>query len=209
MKNINENNLSQKINSWYWSGEQNFVKLIEKNQSPGMTVVEIGCHDGSTTIKYIDIVKKNNGHVIVIDTFMGTTSIKDPNNPHSYGNHNSDLYDIFKLKFEKYSDMMTIMKGYSFDCIPQLPDECDIIFIDADHTYEPCKKDIQLSIPKVKKGGILCGHDCETFAFVNQYTKEQLETDYLLGHHPGVSQAVYDFFGVTETIGSVWYKQIQ
>ena len=36
---------------------------------------------------------------------------------------------------------------------------CDFIFIDADHTYEKFKDDLIAYWPKVKKGGILCGHD--------------------------------------------------
>jgi hypothetical protein len=35
----------------------------------------------------------------------------------------------------------------------------DLIFIDADHAYESIREDIQSWLPKVKKGGIICGHD--------------------------------------------------
>ena len=35
----------------------------------------------------------------------------------------------------------------------------DFIFIDADHTYESVKKDIELWTPKVKHEGIILGHD--------------------------------------------------
>lgn len=35
----------------------------------------------------------------------------------------------------------------------------DLVFIDADHSYESVKQDIGLWIPKVRSGGILCGHD--------------------------------------------------
>jgi hypothetical protein len=203
--------------SWYWGGEQGFIKLVEDNQTEGMVVVEIGCYDGSTTRQYIDTVKKNNGHVIIIDTFEGTIATEetiknDPSyagNVHWKGSHNEHLYDAFLEKFEEYKDMMTIHKGFSFDLIPLLPDDCDIIFIDADHIYESVKKDIDLSIEKVKKGGILSGHDLESFDYVNTYTDEQLKMDCWNGHHPGVSQAVYEKFGVTERNGFVWWLRIE
>lgn len=208
-ESIAKANYKNKLKLWHWGGELDFVKIVEENQKPGMVVVEIGCYDGSTTRRYIDIVKENNGHVILIDTFMGSESISHKD-AHGYGAHNLGLYQLVKDKFEKYSDMMTIMQGYSYECIPNLPDNCDIIFIDADHTYESCNQDIKLSIPKVKKGGILCGHDCEGFQLVNRFPPEVLKEQYWNNMHPGVIQAVFDNFGVTKIKGfSVWYTTIK
>ena len=35
----------------------------------------------------------------------------------------------------------------------------DLVFIDADHSYQAVKDDIAAWMPKVKIGGVLCGHD--------------------------------------------------
>lgn len=35
----------------------------------------------------------------------------------------------------------------------------DFVFIDADHSYEGCRADIEAWKEKVRKGGYLCGHD--------------------------------------------------
>lgn len=35
----------------------------------------------------------------------------------------------------------------------------DFVFIDADHTYEGCKRDIDAWFPKVRAGGLIAGHD--------------------------------------------------
>lgn len=37
--------------------------------------------------------------------------------------------------------------------------QLDFVFIDADHSYEGVKRDIEIWLPKIKKGGLLGGHD--------------------------------------------------
>jgi len=204
----------KKKKEFEWEGEQNFVQLVKDNQSKGMIVVEVGCYDGSTTRHYLDIVKENQGHVYIIDTFMGTIQNEQflqahPHFyalPHSFGQHNIGLYDWVVETFKPYSDMMTIIKGMSVDVIPTLKNQSiDILFIDADHKYSSVKTDIELSIPKIKPGGILCGHDCEGFDNVGKYTEYELDSDSSKdGRHGGTIQAVYDSFGVTQLNGTVW-----
>ena len=38
----------------------------------------------------------------------------------------------------------------------------DFVFIDADHSYEGCSRDIKAWLPKVKAGGMISGHDYGT-----------------------------------------------
>jgi predicted O-methyltransferase YrrM len=202
-----------KKQGFVWGGEPNFIQLIKNNQSEGMVVVEVGCYDGASTIHFVETVRANKGHIYMIDTFTGT--IQNPefllNNPryhnleHAYGVHNVGLYDWVVETFKPYSDVVTIIKGRSEDIIPTLPDKgIDILFIDADHSYNAVKNDIKLSIPKIKPGGILCGHDCEGFGRVGTYTEYELQSDYVNGHHAGTIQAVYDSFGITQLDGIVW-----
>jgi predicted O-methyltransferase YrrM len=40
-----------------------------------------------------------------------------------------------------------------------MEESLDFVFIDASHDYQSTSRDIELWAPKVKPGGILCGHD--------------------------------------------------
>jgi cephalosporin hydroxylase len=62
----------------------------------------------------------------------------------------------------------------------------DFAYLDADHSYAGVMKDLQAWRPKIRSGGMLCGHD---------YLDAKLEEGDF-----GVKSAVLDFFGRTPTI---------
>lgn len=54
----------------------------------------------------------------------------------------------------------TFLPKSSYDASWDFPNgHFDLVFIDADHCYEAVEQDIRLWRHKVKRGGILCGHD--------------------------------------------------
>lgn len=56
---------------------------------------------------------------------------------------------------------VTLVRQYSVDGCKLLPDgECDWVYIDANHSYRHVLEDMDAWWPKVKSGGLLCGHDC-------------------------------------------------
>lgn len=69
----------------------------------------------------------------------------------------------------------------------------DYVFIDGDHSYEEVCHDIDAWRMKVKKGGILAGHD---------YGEPGTEAN---KKHPGVYHAVkHKIKGVTNEVGTIW-----
>ncbi len=181
------------------------LELIEENIKPNFTMAEIGCYDGSTTIRYIKALKQHNGKVHIVDWFYGSENVEGV---HAYV-HNDDVYEQFKDIFSKYEDYMIIHRGNSHDQILNIPDNSlDLCFIDADHRYKSVYKDIELCLPKVKKGGIICGHDMEDINISDLQIEESwLEKDVVLSteignphfsldyYHVGVIKAVFDHFG--------------
>lgn len=60
----------------------------------------------------------------------------------------------------KYGDRSMILRKTSAEAVKEFKDgSLDFVYIDAQHHYEAVKEDIALWLPKVKKGGILAGHD--------------------------------------------------
>jgi hypothetical protein len=48
----------------------------------------------------------------------------------------------------------------------------DVIFIDAGHSYDSVIQDIKSWLPKIKDGGIMSGHDYNSWSGVNKAVNE-------------------------------------
>lgn len=67
----------------------------------------------------------------------------------------------------------------------------DLVYIDADHCYKAVTNDIDIWLPKIKKGGIISGHD---------YGDKK---------HPDVERAVIKKLGKVKLGKSkLWYKEV-
>jgi len=59
----------------------------------------------------------------------------------------------------EYLNRYRIIVCDSVDGPPRVQDNLDFVFIDADHSATAVAADIQAWYPKVRSGGLLCGHD--------------------------------------------------
>ena len=96
----------------------------------------------------------------------------DPYAPNAYANYYKseksahlsaayfeDLYLKVLKKTTKFNNV-EIIRTTSEQAVANFEDESiDIVFIDARHDYHSCKNDILMWLPKVKRGGVLSGHD--------------------------------------------------
>lgn len=90
-----------------------------------------------------------------------------------------DMQAIFNSNMEKYelSKFINPIRGESVKVAGDYKNESlDFVFIDANHSFGEVKKDIEAWLPKVKRTGILAGHDFDITT-------------------PGVAKAVADTLG--------------
>jgi len=58
-----------------------------------------------------------------------------------------------------------IIRAFSVDAAPQVPDgSLDFCYIDANHGFEYVVADLAAWLPKVRSGGVICGHDYKMIA---------------------------------------------
>jgi len=66
---------------------------------------------------------------------------------------------LAKKRLEKYSDKIVFIKKPSKEAKKLVPNCLDFVYIDGNHSYDFVKEDIEMYYPKVRKGGVIGGHD--------------------------------------------------
>lgn len=121
--------------------------------------------------------------LIMVDSWEGSGAAYDGDS----GDWHADLTDSAQEEFMAAAerrvaftgDRASINRGRSVDMAREVPEgSLDFVFIDADHSYQGCKADIEAWAPKLKAGGWLCGHDYENTAFP-KFGVTQAVTEYL------------------------------
>jgi hypothetical protein len=120
-----------------------------------------------------------------IDSFLHGDQ-PDPDSPDDHIRYSEALRYTDRVK-----KVVTLIKSDTHDANELYDDQSlDFVFIDANHLYEGMKLDLENWYPKVKKGGMIGGHDYDH-------------------SWPGLIQAVNEFFGenvvIKDSNSSAWY----
>jgi len=132
----------------------NFGKLFTKLGYTG-NGAEIGVQRGDFSAVIRNTWK--NGTIHLIDRWKYDEEYLDVANISYKEQLDNYLYVVTRFS-ENYD--VKIYRTDSVEATNHFTDEYfDWIYIDADHSYEGCKRDLKAWYPKLKKGGMFCGHD--------------------------------------------------
>ena len=144
------------------------------------SVIELGSWKGRSTAALLAGCK---GQVTSVDNWKG----HDPSTTGFLEREASkeDILSIFMANVGDYPNLNVCLGDTDGSAEEATP--ADMVFIDAEHTYEACKRDIQNWLPKAKK--LISGHD-----YCNEF--------------PGVMRAVNEAFGEVKIHETIWYKEL-
>lgn len=167
------------VNSEGWFNYPDLYSSIVEKFPSGSHFVEVGVWKGqSACFMAVEIINsEKNIKFDCVDTWDYVETSSEISKEEF-----EDLYDIFLQNIEPVKEHINIIKSLSWDGAGNYEDNSlDFVFIDAAHDYESVTKDLNAWFPKIKKGGIIAGHDyypgLGVFSAVNEFfeTKGKLE----------------------------------
>lgn len=149
--------VSKYLNTENWFNYQDFYRFISNKNFK--ILVEVGSWKGHSICYLGNLLKDKEVDVYAVDLWDETYKYEDNLNLKKQKKY---LYEIFKqnVKNNNLENKIKDIKSLSWEAASHFKDgEVDFVFIDADHEYESVVKDIDSWLPKIKKGGIISGHD--------------------------------------------------
>lgn len=169
----------------YFQTRNEFILSLQK----GLKICEVGVFTGRFSEFIYNNIHPSELHLIDIFEGMNHSGVDD-----GEWTEFANLSEVYHELMEKYENTsITLHKGFSKNILKKFEDNYfDLIYIDADHTYETVRKDLDISLKKTKVGGIISGHDYikENFSgvyrAVNEFCIEnKLKIDFMtLEKHP-------------------------
>lgn len=146
---------------------QEYLNSVKSIIEPKPICVEIGVHRGLFSMEILD--KLNPSKLYLIDPWetaheknsQGQLYAGEIEGLHTAYSNLNDMDEVQRRFFNNIDcGQVILQKGYSYDFASSYEDNYfDFIYIDGSHLYESVKADLEMFLPKLKKGGLMCGHD--------------------------------------------------
>ena len=129
--------------------------LLPKN----FIAAELGCAEGYFSS---DLCRMGAAKLFMVDNWGHIEKqTGDGNNPQTWHDKN---YQDAMARVKGYN--VEVLRGISWEQAAKVADESlDLLYIDCCHEYGCVKNDLAAWVPKVKKGGVISGHDIANGAY--------------------------------------------
>ena len=181
---------------WYSSQQLiDLSNLLKKVKGIEGKIIEIGCWEGKSTICLANTCFPET--LICNDTWLGNIQeslITGVIHPTEQILKERDVYSRFIDNMESNTQKnYLVVKNDCIEWLKTFEGPIKFIHIDASHEYESVFATINLVLPKLVKGGIICGDDYIN-ANINRYDL-----------HGGVERAVKETLPKHSNMGNLWY----
>jgi hypothetical protein len=136
------------------------IKHIKNNSNNDLIGVEIGVRSGKNSL---NILKNLNiKRLYLIDPYLKYDDIiRYSDKKHINQKQQDNYFKKAKKRLKKYQNKIIFIKEKSKDAINKIPDNLDFVYIDGDH--KKAREDLELYIDKLKKNGVIGGHDIRQY----------------------------------------------
>lgn len=120
-------------------------------------IAELGVQHGyfSAAIEYIN----NPTELVLVDAWQHFPGPYEQDRSDVPQAEQDRIYEFVSSRFARYPNVRVI-RSTTHDAASLFPDgHFDCVFVDACHLYDAVKQDLRDWYPKVKSGGLFCGHD--------------------------------------------------
>ena len=132
--------------------------LSDELDKTDYTMIEIGSYMGESTMMFA-----STGLFSTIYSIDPLSGYEEFNEMHNYS------WDFVKDEFNKntkYFDNIVQLQDFSYNVVDKFEDNSiDFIYIDGNHSEESVRQDLELYLPKLKKNGIIAGHDYNDYSW--------------------------------------------
>ena len=153
----------------------------------GKVMIEMGSYAGDSTVIFAEFCKE----VYAIDPWKTGMNLSEGTTFGEVVYMYPNVEEAFDDKVRAFSNIQKI-KAFDYDALVEFKKgSLDFVYIDSMLTYEATKRRLKDWLPKIKKDGIIGGHDFND-------------------HFPGVAKAVREVIGEPDKIytdsGNSWMK---
>jgi len=141
--------------------QQRAQAILDRLPDGTVRGAEIGVFAGDLSSR---LLARSDLHLAMVDSWLGGGLAYDAHSDDFHASLTQEQQNAYMAKTMEVTNFAkarrTVMMMDSRDAAEHIPDNAlDFVFIDADHSYEGCRRDIHAWYPKLKDGALLSGHD--------------------------------------------------